>query len=202
MLPSFAQKTSFLAALIVSTAICVAAEAEPTLDAQQQAALWTNPVVASGQVVRSDVFRTNEDQYGSYNTAYGAYEIAGLSLNVDAPVYQTTLPSSLQPSVPGTFEVAEANIDEYDDALFMSDSVGNEELSRYRGGAMSFSSEVLGVAVFNATAARNVAVGSSGTNTISEGVFDGAQGVVSVVQNVGNNVVIQQATIVNLVQRP
>lgn len=78
-----------------------------------------------------------------------------------------------------------------------ADIVENESLSEMRGAALG--AEVLGVSIFDATSTNNTITGqvSSGSNVISSGSFSGSQGLSSVIQNSGNNVIIQSATIVN-----
>lgn len=83
------------------------------------------------------------------------------------------------------------------DSVF-GESVGNEALSEARGAA-SFSSETLGVAVLEAVAVQNVSTGSvTGSNVISDSALGNSTGVISLIQNSGNNVIIQSATLVNL----
>jgi hypothetical protein len=78
-----------------------------------------------------------------------------------------------------------------------ADIVGNDDLSEMRGAALD--PEVLGVSIFDATSTNNAITGqvASGSNVISSGSFSGSQGLSSVIQNSGNNVIIQSATIVN-----
>lgn len=76
-------------------------------------------------------------------------------------------------------------------------SVSNEELDGVRG--TNLSAETLGTAVLEAVSAHNSSQGSvTGSNVISNDVFGNAQGIATVIQNSGNNVIIQSATVVNL----
>jgi hypothetical protein len=43
--------------------------------------------------------------------------------------------------------------------------------------------------------------GINGTNTVSSGVFSGASGVTTLIQNSGNQVIIQNSTIINLLMK-
>lgn len=77
-----------------------------------------------------------------------------------------------------------------------AETVSDEELDENRG---TFSPEVLNSSVLEATSTENVTIGGvTGNNLISSNAFTNAQGVVSLIQNSGNNVIIQNSTIVNL----
>lgn len=93
--------------------------------------------------------------------------------------------------------VAGAQAKESDSEVFFMEKVLDEELAMTRG--MALSPEVLGFAALEATATNNTSTGGmTGSNALSDSALGSARGVVSVVQNTGNNVVIQSATIVNL----
>ena len=67
-------------------------------------------------------------------------------------------------------------------------------LAGQRGGAAVFNDQQL-----NATLGSNVAANlGTGTNTLTEGAFGGTSGFPTVIQNTGNNVIIQNSTILNL----
>ena len=75
--------------------------------------------------------------------------------------------------------------------------VDETDLDEMRGTALD--PEVLGVALFDAISLNNSANGTvSGGNIINEGAFSGSSGLSTVIQNSGNNVLIQSATILNL----
>ena len=79
-------------------------------------------------------------------------------------------------------------------SLLLAKPVAAEVLAANRGGAQTLNDMKLeGVVADNH--AVNLATGS---NTISDGAFTNAAGLPLVVQNSGNNVLIQNATIVNL----
>ncbi|MFO1241741.1 MAG: hypothetical protein U1E36_00840 [Rickettsiales bacterium] len=87
------------------------------------------------------------------------------------------------------------------EAMFAEDAlISDQDLSNERGAAdTTFTAETLGVAVLNGIAANNNAAGSvTGSNSISRGAFDNSQGVSFVVQNSGNNSVINAAMVINL----
>jgi hypothetical protein len=67
-------------------------------------------------------------------------------------------------------------------------------LANKRGGERVFNDAQLKGTVAD-NSATNVA---TGTNTISDGAFSGSAGLSTVIQNSGNNVLIQNATIVNV----
>lgn len=74
--------------------------------------------------------------------------------------------------------------------------VSNELLSRQRGGADARVLNYMDIdaALHNNSARANV----SGNNSVSTGAFTNASGLATVIQNSGNNVIIQNATILNL----
>jgi hypothetical protein len=67
-------------------------------------------------------------------------------------------------------------------------------LANKRGGERVFNDAQLKGAVADNSATNVV----TGTNTISDGAFSGSAGLSTVIQNSGNNVLIQNATIVNV----
>ncbi len=84
------------------------------------------------------------------------------------------------------------------DILFSDDlKVQDENLEEMRGTALS--PEILGIAVFDAISTNNTTTGTvSGGNTIDTGAFSYSSGLSTVIQNSGNNVLIQSATILNV----
>lgn len=77
---------------------------------------------------------------------------------------------------------------------FGSKPMAAAELATRRGGDRVFNdAQLKGVVADNQ--AINV---STGTNVISDGAFAGSAGLSTVIQNSGNNVLIQNATIVNI----
>ncbi len=80
-----------------------------------------------------------------------------------------------------------------------TDSLGmvvpNAELAQYRGGtALQLSEMNLDSRLINNQAIANV----TGSNFVTQDAFSGSSGFSTVVQNSGNNVIIQNATILNL----
>lgn len=76
-------------------------------------------------------------------------------------------------------------------------AVYQEELSEMRGTALS--PEILGVAVIESVLSNNVAKGTvSGGNSINGSAFSSSSGVSTVIQNSGNNVSINTATILTI----
>lgn len=74
--------------------------------------------------------------------------------------------------------------------------VSLEQLDDHRGGADTLA---VNEQKLSATLSRNTAADlSTGTNSINEGSFMGASGFPMVIQNSGNNVIIQNSTILNL----
>lgn len=83
--------------------------------------------------------------------------------------------------------------------LFGSSPVSDLRLDESRG-TSGFNAEVLGVSILEASSSNNSLSGNitTGHNFISDNAFGNSQGVVSLIQNSGNNVIIQSSTIVNL----
>ena len=81
------------------------------------------------------------------------------------------------------------------EVLFASDVLDEAELAENRGGAETHLSEIRAVGTVNDVSVWNAATGH---NTITEGALAGASGFPMVIQNSGNGVLIQNATIVNL----
>ena len=83
--------------------------------------------------------------------------------------------------------------------LIFSDNliVEDKSLDEMRGAALDI--EVLGIAIFDAVSLNNSASGTfSGGNVIDEGAFSDSSGLSTIIQNSGNNVLIQSATILSL----
>jgi len=78
-----------------------------------------------------------------------------------------------------------------------SASITNENLDDIRGTALG--SELLGIAVLDGISANNTSNGTySGGNIIDTGAFSQSSGLSTIIQNSGNNVVIQSATILTV----
>jgi hypothetical protein len=73
--------------------------------------------------------------------------------------------------------------------------VSDQVLAHHRGGhAINLNVQDLNANLFNNQADNNI----TGTNQITGHAFDGSSGVPTVIQNSGNNVIIQNATILNV----
>ena len=79
-------------------------------------------------------------------------------------------------------------------SLLLGRALDDDSLAANRGGAQISDMKLEGVVAEN----QAVNIGATGTNVISQGAFTNAAGVPMVVQNSGNNVLIQNATIVNV----
>lgn len=87
--------------------------------------------------------------------------------------------------------------DDKDFLFYESLAIGNESLDEIRGTALN--PEVLGIAIFDAISENNTSNGTiSGGNIINAGAFSQSSGMSTVIQNSGNNVLIQSATILNV----
>nr|MBI1228764.1 carbon storage regulator [Cytophagales bacterium] len=81
----------------------------------------------------------------------------------------------------------------FDESLAVED----ENLNEMRGTALN--PEILGIAIFDAVSANNSNTGTiSGGNTIDAGAFSNSSGLSTIIQNSGNGVIIQSATLVNV----
>lgn len=77
--------------------------------------------------------------------------------------------------------------------------VGSDKLEEIRGGSELVVNDMrLGGTVADNSANRVI----SGSNSIAEGSFAGASGLPTVIQNTGSNVLIQNATIINVQFKP
>jgi hypothetical protein len=82
-----------------------------------------------------------------------------------------------------------------DPAGFDSAPVAPEQLAALHAGADTVSNELH---VNGAVTANSASYISSGANTISSGAFSNASGLPVAIQNSGSNVLIQNATIINI----
>ena len=84
------------------------------------------------------------------------------------------------------------------DAGLTATAVGDDELDVYRGEGIDVTT--INKAELDGTLNDNTAINSvTGSNTISNGAFADATGLTTSIQNSGNNVLIQNSTIVNVV---
>ena len=81
-----------------------------------------------------------------------------------------------------------------DTANGLGQAVSSTQLDTYRGGSQTFNDMQV-----NGTLSDTRALGvQTGSNAIADGSFANASGLPTVIQNTGNNVLIQNATIVNV----
>ena len=76
--------------------------------------------------------------------------------------------------------------------------VSANALKRYSGGTLITNTQAINGTVSNDSASQVV----TGDNAITGGAFSGASGIPSVIQNTGNNVLIQNGVIVNVEMKP
>jgi hypothetical protein len=101
---------------------------------------------------------------------------------------------ALQPAIANAPAGAKSAPSKASSNPFGSQPVSNNMLSAKRGGERVFNDAQLKGVVSN-NVASNL---TTGMNVISEGAFSGSSGLPLVVQNSGNNVLIQNSTIVNV----
>ena len=81
------------------------------------------------------------------------------------------------------------------DAAPLGAVIDMDDLERFRGGHSEVDNDVL----INGTVENNTAENvSTGSNAISDGAFAGSAGINTVIQNTGNNVLIQNGMVVNI----
>lgn len=89
-----------------------------------------------------------------------------------------------------------------DDEFFNETAaVSDQTLSDTRGASGLIGSDIdaVGIAVLNGVSSYNTNIGgTTGNNVVSNNAFDNANGVAFVVQNSGNNAVINAAMVINL----
>lgn len=99
-----------------------------------------------------------------------------------------------------------AGMGERDSPRGLGQPVGDSALATQRGGQEGMTIDLDSVSnriTENALLAENVAEDvTTGDNRIFDGSFAGASGVTSAIQNSGNNVIIQDSTVVNVTMRP
>jgi hypothetical protein len=115
------------------------------------------------------------------------------------PISVTAANESLQPAMASAPAVAKSTAlltapSKVASSPFASQPVSNSTLNAKRGGERVFNDAQLKGVVSN-NVASNL---TTGMNVISEGAFSGTSGLPLVVQNSGNNVLIQNSTIVNV----
>ena len=116
---------------------------------------------------------------------------AGLPLTM---ISATVAHEALQPVMPNAPAAAKSAPSKTSSNPFGSQPVSNNTLNAKRGGERIFNDAQLKGVVSN-NVASNL---TTGMNVISEGAFSGSSGLPLIVQNSGNNVLIQNSTIVNV----
>lgn len=79
-------------------------------------------------------------------------------------------------------------------ASFLGSAIADEQLDQLRGQRTVFNSNDVDGQLYNNEATSNV----TGGNFVTDGSFAGMSGFSTVIQNSGNNVLIQNATVLNL----
>ena len=79
-------------------------------------------------------------------------------------------------------------------SMFGSAAVADDQLDQLRGRQTVFNSNEVDGQLYNNEAVSNV----TGSNFVTDGSFAGMSGFSTVIQNSGNNVLIQNATVLNL----
>lgn len=121
--------------------------------------------------------------------AWNAGAVEPATFSASAPVAATTTPA-------GRDALAASAKPQYVDGL--GQSVSSAALAKFSGGTEVSNQMVLNGTVSNNSDDHLV----TGSNAISTGSFNGAAGVPMVIQNTGNNVLIQNATIINVQFQP
>jgi hypothetical protein len=111
--------------------------------------------------------------------------------SLDAPVKCEVCPSTPEP-------LAAAPASEDEPALALGTAVGAQTLDAHRGGAEQNISEMRVRGTLQENAAYNLETGS---NLITDGAFANTVGLPMTIQNSGNNVLIQNSTIIQITDR-
>ena len=125
----------------------------------------------------------------STGAARAAVPIVWFTAITDTAANEALQAAAVNASVAGKNTASKAPVNP-----FGSRPVSGATLSAKRGGASVFSDAELKGVVSNNVASHL----TTGMNVISEGAFSGSSGLPLVVQNSGNNVLIQNSTIVNV----
>lgn len=89
---------------------------------------------------------------------------------------------------------AELFVSDQGESMLGSAAVADEQLDQLRGRLTVFNSNEVDGQLYNNEAVSNV----TGSNFVTDGSFAGMSGFSTVIQNSGNNVLIQNATVLNL----
>lgn len=89
---------------------------------------------------------------------------------------------------------ADLSAPDQDLSVFGSVAVADDQLDQLRGRQTVFNSNEVDGQLYNNEAVSNV----TGSNFVTDGSFSGMSGFSTVIQNSGNNVLIQNATVLNL----
>ena len=93
-----------------------------------------------------------------------------------------------------TDQGAAPSVSDQDMSMFGSAAMADEQLDQLRGRQTVFNSNDVDGQLYNNEAVSNV----TGSNFVTDGSFSGMSGFSTVIQNSGNNVLIQNATVLNL----
>lgn len=86
------------------------------------------------------------------------------------------------------------SVSDQDMSMFGSAAMADEQLDQLRGRQTVFNRNDVDGQLYNNEAVSNV----TGSNFVTDGSFSGMSGFSTVIQNSGNNVLIQNATVLNL----
>ncbi len=154
-------------------------------------------------------------QQPAYEQALDSHQYSEYHFVMNVPVYaqtgavlgftpipadkpQFTAAGEMDNNMPSSAEVALATVPAGDDDIAdMGKSLDGLELDDIRG---AFTPSQANLNLLSGNSAYNKIFGNSvtGVNVINEGSFEGTSGLVNIIQNSGNNALIQSATIINL----
>lgn len=207
--------TSFLAVSLIST---MAAAGSPVSDQCDKSAVSGNPQKMTLQPVSERLFAPALNASEFHNSIAQRYSrdlpwkhtsaiasVASRAQHLAAAISESTARSTQVSDIEQTSHVAAYHAHRADaliaqaneEKLFLQTAaVSDTTLDASRG---AFAAEQLGVAILESTAINNVTQGGiTGDNFITDNAFSSSSGIITLIQNSGNNVSIQQATIVNL----
>lgn len=94
----------------------------------------------------------------------------------------------------GADQGTDLSVSDQGESMLGSAAVADEQLDQLRGRQTVFNSNEVDGQLYNNEAVSNV----TGSNFVTDGSFAGMSGFSTVIQNSGNNVLIQNATVLNL----
>lgn len=190
-------KKAFLAILACGTALTNTAVAVEDNDASFVFYSQSDTVAAESPILVT----TKPEEFAYCEKEPFKFASSSVKAKSDVKVVATAEKTEVQASSEVALEINnDTNTEETtsEDMFASNDSLNTETLDEERG--TSGLGDSAGVAVLTAVSAHNEVNGevNTGANTVGREAFNNSQGLISVIQNSGNNVTIQSSTVVNM----